>query len=73
MFFYIILTPISTTSVYEVPAIRVNTTKLTYTFTTVYVLHAEIVAASGFFLSYHHLMHFKGKALYAFYRIYINW
>ena len=36
MFFYIVLTPISTTSVYEVPAIRVNTTKSTYTFTSVF-------------------------------------
>ena len=35
MFFYIVLTPISTTLVYEVPAIRVNTTKSTYTFTSV--------------------------------------
>ena len=35
MFFYIVLTPISTTSG-EVPAIRVNATKSTYTFTSVY-------------------------------------
>ena len=36
MFFYIILTPISIPlPVYEVPAIRVYTTKSTYTFTSV--------------------------------------
>ena len=35
MFFYLVITPISTTSVFEVPAIRVNTTKSTYTFTSV--------------------------------------
>ena len=33
-FFYVVIAPISTTSVYEVPAIRVNTTKSTYTFTS---------------------------------------
>ena len=36
MFFYKVLTPISTTSgLYEVPAICVNTSKSTYTFTSV--------------------------------------
>ena len=35
MFFYIVLKPISTIPVYEVPAIRVNTSKLTHTFTSV--------------------------------------
>ena len=36
MFFYIVLTPIYLPlTVYEVPAIRVNTTKSTYTFTSV--------------------------------------
>ena len=37
MFFYIVLTPISTTSGLEVPAIRINTSKSTYTFTSVSV------------------------------------
>ena len=39
MFFYIVLTPISPLPVYEVPAIRVNTTKSTYTFTSVCALY----------------------------------
>ena len=35
MFFYIVLIKNLPLPVYEVPAIRVNTTKLTYTFTNV--------------------------------------
>ena len=35
MFFYIVLTQYLPLPVYEVPAIRVNTTKSTYTFTSV--------------------------------------
>ena len=37
MFFYKVLTPISTTPVYTVPAIHVNTSKSMYTFTSVYM------------------------------------
>ena len=39
MFFYIVLTPTLPLPVYEVPAIRVNTTKSTYTFTSVKKCH----------------------------------
>ena len=47
MFFYIVLTPISTTSaVYEILAIRVNTSKSTYTFTSVFILTAVFSLSS---------------------------
>ena len=38
MFFCLVLTPMSTIPVHEVPAIRANTTKSTYTFTSVEIL-----------------------------------
>ena len=47
MFFYIVLTPISTTPVFKVPAIRVNTTNSTYTFTSVRVPILQILFAQN--------------------------
>ena len=52
MYFYKVLTPISTTSVFEVPAIRVNTTKSTYTFTSVFLFHKLEIYQTHKLISY---------------------